>query len=875
MNKRTRQHAGQYLNVLSGRAISLDPDDEPVLISPDLLPDYIYGLHEPGGEHLMKEAGRIGWVLQLAEIGLDGGTDDADCSKLAADGFGVVTRLNHGYGSAGTLPTPDKYPEFAQSAARFVARSKGCHIWIVGNEPNHEQERPNGEPIFPIQYATAYRLVRAAIRSVPGHEDDQVLVAGSAPWNAQTTYASNVRGDWIRYFIDVMELLGDKEVDGFAIHTYTHDLNPQQITGDYFHTQPGYTHLRNEFRTYRDYMAAIPERFRHLPVLITETDPTTRHQGWNPGTNVGWVQTAYEEIAKWNADPENQPIQALILYRWPLIPDQPEWSISDRPGIIEDFEDALRTEPAKAFMVRQPNVPEPHVAVPPDTLLPEDEQWQGSVAASLGVNQRTGPGIENPIIQALPFATLVTVLAEVDEWLYVDALSQQGYVNGEFILRQEEGDPEAPPGGFLRERDELMQHVLPAPEQISVDPDSSTWTERVIMRTWNEYGSLIETVSEMLGIDPAVAVAVLAVESGGISFMDDGRMRIRFENHIFFEEYGRLNPDEFAKYLRFDVARPWEGHYWRQSPEHAWRYFHGDHDEEWTVFNMARTKFSPHSAKLSISMGLAQIMGFNHQTVGYDSVEEMFVSFRDSANAQVLGFFDFVRGDPLRVWALQHKDYLAFATSYNGSGQAEHYAALVEDGVNAFARLRSQPPPKSDDDPPQPELFVPPISPDLSKTDPELYAAWREHIMQGFKNNQEMFDRILRSFMVPYNSTVRMYRTLFFVGLASFIAAVAMSIWTHDAWFALIFGGMSVASFITFFLSRPLRSLEENLNYITWLGVIYNSYWARLLYALNYETVQADLKEITADFVAQIERLIERNNATREDRGSDKPGSTD
>ncbi len=26
-------------------------------------PPYIYGLHEPGGEHLMREAGRIGWVL--------------------------------------------------------------------------------------------------------------------------------------------------------------------------------------------------------------------------------------------------------------------------------------------------------------------------------------------------------------------------------------------------------------------------------------------------------------------------------------------------------------------------------------------------------------------------------------------------------------------------------------------------------------------------------------------------------------------------------------------------------------------------------------------------------------------------------------------
>ncbi len=855
----------------------VDPDSEPSLIPPELLPEYIYGLHEAGGEHLMTEAGRPGWVLQLAAIGLDGTKGDADCSKLAGAGFGVVTRINHGYGSAGTLPTPDKYPQFAQAAARYVGRSRGCHIWIVGNEPNHEQERPEGQPIFPLQYASAYRQVRQAIRSVPGHENDQVLVAGSAPWNAQTTYPSNVRGDWIRYFVDVLEALRDDEVDGFAIHTYTHDLNPQQIRGDFFHTQPGYTHLRNEFRTYRDYMNAIPDRFRHLPVLITETDPSTRHQGWNPGTNVGWVQAAYREIAEWNANPERQPIQALILYRWPVVPDQPEWSISDRPGIIEDFKMAMRAQPEKSYRVRQPVLPLPHDVVEPGTMLPEDEQWHGSVAASLGLNLRTGPGLDYAVIEILPFGTLVRVQAEVEEWLFVQALNMRGYVSRAFILPQEEDGVQPPVGGFLRDRDELMQHTLAPPEseQIFVDPETGTWTEFMTAYVWNEYGALIEKVSKLMEIDAAIAVAVLGVESGGRAFMDDGRMRIRFENHIFFDKHGRLDPEHFSKYLRYDVARPWEGHYWRQSPEHAWRSFHGDHAEEWNVFNLVRTKFSPHSAKLSISMGLAQIMGFNHHNVGYDTVEEMFVAYRDSANAQVLGFFDFVRFDPIQLWALQNEDFLTFATRYNGSGQAWHYASLIQDAVNAFSRLRSTPPPPNAGNPgaPMPWLPVPPNDPDLRSGDPALYAAWREHIIQGFKNNQEMFDRILKSFMVPYNATVRMYRMMFFVGLASFVVAIGLSVWTRDAMFALVFGGLSVASFVTFFVSRPLRSLEENLNYITWLGVIYNSYWARIVYALNKETIQADLKAITDDFVVQIERLIERNNATREDRGSDKPGA--
>lgn len=848
-----------------------------MMISPDLLPEFIYGLHEPGGEHLMYDAGRPGWVLMLAAIGLDGTRDAADCRHLTERGFGVVTRINHGYGRTGTLPTPDKYPQFAEAAARYVARSRGCNIWIVGNEPNHEQERPNGQPIYPVQYASAYRQVREAIRSVPGHENDVVLVAGSAPWNATTTYPGNVRGDWIRYFVDVLQALRDDEVDGFAIHTYTHDLNPQQITGDFFHTQPGYTHLRNEFRTYRDYMNAIPDRFRHLPVLITETDPTTRHQGWNPGVNVGWVQAAYREIAEWNANPVHQPIQALILYRWPKLPDQPEWSISDRPGIIEDFNMALRAQPQNLYQVRQPNEPTPLDVIEPGNLLPEDRQWPGSVTASLGLNLRTGPSTQHTVLEILPFGTLVTVLAEVDDWLFVRALHKRGYVSRNFILRQDKDEFQPPEGGFLRERRELMRSPLSPPEdeRLEVHPTLGTWTEQVVALTWNEYGALILKVSEILEIDPAVAVGVLAVESGGRAFMDDGRMRIRFENHIFFEKYGRMDPERFAEHFRFDVTRPWEGHLWRPSPDQPWQPFHGDHQAEWNVFNLARTRFDPHSAKLSISMGLSQIMGFNHQYAGYDSVEEMFVNFRDSANAQVLGFFDFIRAEPIQLWALQNGDYYTFAAAYNGGGQAQHYAGLIQDAARTFTRLRNADPNAQDKDAHAPWLPIPPHDSKLEDMDPALYAAWRDHIVQGFQNNQEMFERILSSFMDPYNATVRMYRMMFAVGLASFVVAIGMSVWTRQPLFALIFGGLSVASFVTFFLSRPLRSLEENLNFITWLGVIYNSYWARLVYALNAETVQADLKEITEDFVRQIERLIERNNLTREDRGSDKPGSPD
>src|SRR5690606_945441 len=107
---------------------------------------------------------------------------------------------------------------------------------------------------------------------------------------------------------------------------------------------------------------------RHLPVFITECDPSTRGQGWNPSANVGWVRAAYREIAEWNRDPTHQPILALALYRWPVLPDQPEWSISNRPGIIEDFRQALQLEPAADFKVRLPVKGQPPTVLEPGNL---------------------------------------------------------------------------------------------------------------------------------------------------------------------------------------------------------------------------------------------------------------------------------------------------------------------------------------------------------------------------------------------------------------------------------------------------------------------------------------------------------------------------
>ncbi|MBX2998192.1 MAG: hypothetical protein KF893_06730 [Caldilineaceae bacterium] len=150
--------------------------------------------------------------------------------------------------------------------------------------------------------------------------------------------------------------------------------------------------------------------------------------------------------------------------------------------------------------------------------------------------------------------------------------------------------------------------------------------------------------------------------------------------------------------------------------------------------------------------------------------------------------------------------------------------------------------------------------PKLAEIDPTLYEYWREHIHQGFQRNNRMFDTILDAFMRPYNTTIWMYRILFGLGIAAFLVAAGLGAWLREPVFSLIFGGLSIVSFLTYFLGRPLQSLEENLKFITWLGIIYNTYWTRLVYMMDSETIHADLEDATQDAINELERLLDKHH---------------
>lgn len=360
-----------------------DPDGEEMAERSYDAP-FIFGLHDPGGERLMLSARRPGWVVVNEYIGHD--PDDmtsADYSALSDQGVAVLCRLNNGREPEGTIPHSSLYEQFARRVANFVAGSRGCNKWIIGNEMNYAVERPGilidwsrhgsivgdtpeesdpfrhgigvrfnflpdhsteirttraaivepGEVITPDVYSECFKLCRDAVRKLPDGEKEQLIVGAVAPWNTQTIYGSNANGDWVRYFADILETLGPDDCDGFALHTYTHGCDPALITSDELLGPPFQTH-HLQFRAYRDFLDAVPTDMRHLPAYITESDQS---EPWDEFRS-GWIRAAYAEIDEWNRRPDIQRIRALALYRWSRID---RWHIDGKQSVIDDFAEAL------------------------------------------------------------------------------------------------------------------------------------------------------------------------------------------------------------------------------------------------------------------------------------------------------------------------------------------------------------------------------------------------------------------------------------------------------------------------------------------------------------------------------------------------------
>lgn len=168
------------------------------------------------------------------------------------------------------------------------------------------------------------------------------------------------------------------------------------------------------------------------------------------------------------------------------------------------------------------------------------------------------------------------------------------------------------------------------------------------------------------------------------------------------------------------------------------------------------------------------------------------------------------------------------------------------------------------------KLPPPAVPTDFATLPAEIRNAWTDYIVKGFKQNELMFRSTQGAFMRPYRLTVWLYGLLFAVGIGLFVTAAILGLSRGNSVVSIVFAGLSVTTFLAFFLRQPLRALEENLEFITWLGVAFNTYWTRLMYLSKTSTAQQELKAADADFAAAVEKLIERHANLRKTRDGGK-----
>jgi hypothetical protein len=247
---------------------------------------------------------------------------------------------------------------------------------------------------------------------------------------------------------------------------------------------------------------------------------------------------------------------------------------------------------------------------------------------------------------------------------------------------------------FFKDSPPLKGIRLTPPTPIGVN---RTWSplRRRLAETYNRLGGLMQALARMVGIDVASVLAVWYVESGGRRHTP-GQAIIRFENHLFYRNWGKFNESLYNRHFRHgghagQPGRAWQNQQFRKSTNEPFQDFHGNQAREYEVLHFARQLAGHDPALLSISIGGPQILITHYRRIGYSSARQMFDAFQASERFQVLGFFDFCRrGNLLRF--LRARQWADFARRYNGSGQVERYAAHL---IRAYQEALQLPVPKS------------------------------------------------------------------------------------------------------------------------------------------------------------------------------------
>ncbi len=133
------------------------------------------------------------------------------------------------------------------------------------------------------------------------------------------------------------------------------------------------------------------------------------------------------------------------------------------------------------------------------------------------------------------------------------------------------------------------------------------------------------------------------------------------------------------------------------------------------------------------------------------------------------------------------------------------------------------------------------------------------------QSNQNEFLRAARGQRFAFATMKWMFLVVFLIALGSMIAAIRIATdvpeggydWAH----AGVVAGIALMAIILFALllyMRPLAALERNSVVQSFLTVVVNSYWTRLLYVNEAADIDVHLEDATAYTVEHLGGLLDR-----------------
>ncbi len=299
----------------------------------------LIGLHDHDGGVWLKQKNIKGVCVVLATV-----QDQAaqlDFTDLSKAGITVLLRIGYGYADGtGTLPRPDRLAQFEKAVADTLNAAKGVTASHYGNEINNAMEAPgwnpttgnpgpNYFPLTPDYYIASYNrlwyMIRTDVKLGPAPLDPYF-----GPPFPYLAWSSDNR-EWWRAILN-----GIAGADAFFLHSKTQSNATTEIwSSDKFQNDPLRWQYLN-FRSIEPYLAEVPDKYKALPVYISEANPQRKINGalgWE-GSSAAWITECVNYLKTWNAGLGHQVISGAAFYRWA----NDEWRLSNKTMILNRIE---------------------------------------------------------------------------------------------------------------------------------------------------------------------------------------------------------------------------------------------------------------------------------------------------------------------------------------------------------------------------------------------------------------------------------------------------------------------------------------------------------------------------------------------------------